>query len=168
MTAPLENREIGRSEEAVLRQLLGYYCHDMAEWFALDLQADGTYPYPVESLWSDACHVHLAQVGGAPVGFAIVAEVAGAIAPSGTRDLKEFFVVRRHRRTGLGRALATAIWNEYPGDWIVRVLQANRPALPFWRTAIEAYTEGRFVEEARCLDGRDWSYFSFEAPMQHG
>ena len=164
MTGPLQLHRIDRSEEAVLRRLLGDYCHDMAEWFALDLEADGTYPYPVETLWADACHVHLATIHRAPVGFAIVEDASCGTAASGVRDLKEFFVVRRHRRAGLGRALASAVWNEYPGGWLVRVFHGNRPALPFWRAAIGAYTEDHFAEEVRNLDGRDWSYFSFDAP----
>jgi len=37
--------KIGLESEVLLRNLFQYYLHDMAEWFEIDTQADGSYSY---------------------------------------------------------------------------------------------------------------------------
>ena len=57
--------------------------------------------------------------------------------------------------------MATLLWNERPGEWLVRVLELNAPAALFWRTAITDYSRGRYEEEERIVKGRAWRFFSF-------
>lgn len=156
-------RRVDRSQEAILRNLLELYCHDMAEWLLLDAQEDGTYRYPCEKVWDAGLEVYFAYVGRIPVGFGLVGSAEPYVGDAGVKDLEEFFVVRRHRRSGIGRALATYLWDQYPGRWLVRVYQGNPPAMRFWREAIAQYTAGRFGEEVRIVADRSWSYFTFEA-----
>jgi predicted acetyltransferase len=158
----IEVRQVDRSCEAIVRNLLEHYCHDMAEWFLLDAHEDGSYRYLPDQVWSDGVDVHLAYLSGIPIGFALVGSAAPYAADAGAKDLKEFFVVRRHRRSGIGRMLAERVWNLYPGKWLVRVYHGNRPALPFWRAAIGAYTGDAFAEEVRTVEGRSWSHFTFD------
>ena len=35
-------------------------------------------------------------------------------------DVAEFFVLRRYRRSGVGRSAAFLIWKHFPGTWTVR------------------------------------------------
>jgi predicted acetyltransferase len=135
----------------------------MAEWFLLDTHEDGSYAYPAAKVWNDAVHVYLAYLGRLPVGFALIGSAEPFVGDPRAKDLDEFFVVRRHRRSGIGHALATRMWDQYPGKWLVRVYQGNRPAMPFWRGAIARYTGGRFHEEVRSVSDRSWSYFTFDA-----
>jgi predicted acetyltransferase len=158
----LDIRRVDRSQEAVVRNLMEHYCHDMAEWFLLDANEDGNYSYAAQKIWNDIVHVYLAYRGRIPVGFALIGSAEPFGGDSQAKDLDEFFVVRRHRRGGIGQALATHVWEQYPGKWLVRVYQGNRPAIPFWQRAIARYTDGRFLEEERSVSGRAWSYFSFE------
>ena len=51
-------------------------------------------------------------------------------------DVAEFFVLREYRRSGVGREAAMALWDGVPGHWVVRVSEANRPGLRFWREVI--------------------------------
>ena len=158
----LDLRRVDRSQEEVVRNLMEHYCHDMAEWFLLDANEDGNYSYPAHKIWNDVVHVYLAYLGRIPVGFALIGSAEPFVGDSAARDLDEFFVVRRHRRSGIGQALATHMWEQYPGKWLVRVYQGNRSAILFWQRAIARYTDGRFQEEERSVSGRPWSYFSFE------
>jgi hypothetical protein len=57
----------------------------------------------------------------------------------------------------VGKQMATLLWNEHPGEWLVRVLEANAPAVLFWRTAVSSYQE-----EQRVIDGRSWIFFRFD------
>jgi predicted acetyltransferase len=155
-------RRVDRSHEAVLRNLLELYCHDLAEWLLLDAKDDGTYGYPPEKVWSPRVEVHLASLGSVPVGFALVGSAEPYVGDAEARDVNEFFVVRRHRRSGLGQALATHVFGLHPGRWLVRVYQGNLPALPFWRRIVGAHTGGAYREEVRSVAGRSWSYLTFD------
>lgn len=159
---------VDRSQEPVLRALLGYYCHDMAEWFGFECNEDGTYAYPVEHAWDPGRGVHIAYLDRIPVGFALVGPADEYVDRDGVMDLREFFVVRRHRRAGMGRRLAAMVWDAYPGPWLVRVFGGNVPAVPFWRGAVGAYTGGAYREEARRDGDRDWCYFSFTSAPRRG
>jgi predicted acetyltransferase len=75
--------------------------------------------------------------------------------------VREFFVLPGFRRSRVGQHMATHIWNEHAGEWLVRVLEANAAALAFWRAAIAGYTHGRHKEECRLVKGRPWVFFRF-------
>lgn len=146
----------------VLKNLFEHYLYDMAEWFEYDSDEKATYDYPVARCWAgDGC-VYVPYAGDIPIGFAIVSR-AEAPVETDCRDMKEFFVVRRHRHGGVAQALAAHVWDRHPGPWLVRVFRGNRPAVPFWRKTVAAYTSGRYQEHEREAYDRLWSYFSFRS-----
>lgn len=151
------------SAAPTLGNLFEHYLHDMAEWFAFDTEEDGAYGYPVQKFWDDGGVVYFAYTGKVPIGFAIVTAAESPVETS-TLDLKEFFVVRRHRRSGVGGAFAVDVWNRHPGPWLVRVYRGNLPALPFWRGCVAGYSGGRFRELERQSNNKQWSYFTFRSP----
>jgi len=162
MDIPLRMERVDRSADPVLRNLFEHYLHDMAEWFGFDTEEDGAYAYPTENVWEHGCDVFLAYADRIPIAFALVDQAGSRVPGSTGRDLKEFFVVRRHRRDGVGEAFARHVWDQYPGPWLVRVYRGNVPAIPFWRKAITDYTGGDFHERPHYGDdGREWSYFTF-------
>ena len=59
----------------------------------------------------------------------------------------------------IGSGVAGRDWR--PGDWLVRVLEANAPAASFWRTAISSYSGGSWEEEGRIVNGLPWRFFRF-------
>src|SRR5213594_868785 len=84
--------------------------------------------------------------------FVLVRDAAH-FAGEGTRDISEFFIVRRHRRRGVGTEVARRVFDRYPGKWEVTQLTRNVYAQAFWRRVIGAYTGGRYEERPR-PDGR--------------
>src|SRR3954462_16031778 len=92
---------------------------------------------------------------------ALVGSAAEWLADMGAHDVHEFFVIRRFRRSGFGQRMATLLWNERPGKWLVRVLESNAPAVLFWRIAISNYSLGSYEEEGRIVNGRPWRFFWF-------
>jgi len=153
---------VDRSAETVLQNLFEHYMHDMAEWFDLDTQEDGRYAYPTATVW-DRGDVFFAYAGRLPIGFALVGSAESWIGEPNARDLREFFVLRRYRRQGVGKALASYVWDQYPGPWLVRVLQRNVPALRFWRSTVATYAGEGSGEETRTIEGRQWSYLRFDS-----
>jgi predicted acetyltransferase len=85
----------------------------------------------------------LIRADGRPGGFALVKRLSAAPA---TFDMGEFFVIRQHRRRGVGRRAATWLFDCFAGAWEVRQMPANMPAQRFWRRVIGDYTRGAFTE----------------------
>lgn len=160
MAQILNVQQQSKSSDRILRNLFEHYLHDMAEWFDFDTESDGSYDYDTDHLWSGQVDVYFAYVADIPIGFALVGSARHWLGQEGC-DLEEFFVVRKHRRQGIGKAFARHIWDRYPGYWLVRVYTENRPALPFWRSTIAAYTDNTHHEQKRDVDAKPWSYFTF-------
>lgn len=147
----------------LFQNLLQHYYYDMSEWFGFDSQEDGNFSIDLEIYRQEGRKIFLAFSGKLPIGFAVVQSAANVTGEFEGSDVKEFFILRKFRRTGAGQALADNIWDAFPGDWLVRVYGKNRPAIPFWRTTIAAYTSERFEETERSLDGEAWIYFQFRS-----
>lgn len=152
---------VGPDSEVLLRNLFEHYIHDMSEWLQLDTEPDGSYSYDTSKLWTRGFEVYLAKAGESIAGFAVVGPADDWLGEIGAHDVHEFFVLRRFRRTGAGRRLAGYVWNQHSGAWLVRVYEGNRPAVPFWRSAIASYTNGAFREELRTVKDKDWRFFQF-------
>ena len=153
--------KLGPESEALLRNLYEHYLHDMSEWFEVNTKADGSYSYDASSVWKNSYDAYLAKAGDSIAGFAVIGSAVEWLNDVGAHDVHEFFVMRRFRRGGFGQSMATHIWNERPGEWLVRVLEANAPAVSFWRTAISSYTRDSFEAKGRIVKGRPWRFFRF-------
>ena len=133
----------------------------MSEWFEVDTGADGSYSYDTASLWAKGYDVYLAKAGDSIAGFAIIGSGDEWLGAIGAHDVHEFFIMRRFRRCGFGQSMATFLWNEHRGEWLVRVLEANALAVTFWRTAISRYSVGSYQEEQNLVHGHPWRFFRF-------
>jgi predicted acetyltransferase len=153
---------IGQEAAPILENLFEFYLHDMAEWFRFDVGADGRYGYDLSRHWERGDKIYLARVGGAPAGFALVGPAPEWLNDPTARDVEEFFVVRRHRHSGLADTLARTIWDAEPGRWRVRVFEGNVPAVPFWRRIVGEYTAGNFTEQRLPNNNRQWAVFGFD------
>jgi predicted acetyltransferase len=153
--------KMGPESDVLLRNLFEHYIHDMAEWFEIDTKPDGSYSYDTSQVWENGYDAYLATAGNSIVGFALVGSAIEWLGDVGAHDVHEFFVIRRFRRSGFGRRMATHLWNERPGEWLVRVLESNVHAVRFWRTTISGHVHGSYAEEGRIVHGRPWLYFRF-------
>jgi predicted acetyltransferase len=152
-----------RSYDATLVLLLKQYCFDMKVWFPRTRE---DFTYPLEKVWNGDTHVYLAYVADNPAGFALVGSAQHYVGDPSTKDMVEFFVTTQLRRKGLGRAMAAYLWHQYPGSWLVRVLQGNTPAMRFWEATIANYSRGGHREEVRSISDEAWSYFTFAPSNQ--
>lgn len=154
-----------REDEPILAKLLELYAHDFSEFRELELGEDGRFGYPHLPLyWSEpGRHPFLVRLGGKLAGLVLVTRGPSVSGGGLVWDMAEFFVVRGHRRRGLGNAIAQAVWKLFPGWWEVRVMEANAPAAGFWPRAIANCT-GEAVDPIRFeKNGIPWNVFRFEA-----
>lgn len=75
-----------------------------------------------------------------PIGFCIKSFV------DSRHDISEFYIVPTYRRKGIAKQFAFAIFNKYIGDWQVRQIQGADHATAFWRSIINEFTKGQYVE----------------------
>lgn len=135
------------SDAPVLANLLELYVHDLSGTFPVEIGADGRFGYAYLPLyWSESItrFPFLIRAGGRLAGFVLATRGSPASADPDDLDVAEFFVLRSHRRSGVGRSAAFALWDRLAGNWIVRVSEAHRSGLNFWESVIKDYTAGAF------------------------
>ncbi len=162
-----EEVTLGRATEAdivLLSNLLELYMHELSDIFPIRSGADGRFGYSKLPLyWAEPERrfAFLIQASGRIAGFAFATRGSPMSDDPEDLDVAEFFVLRSHRRSGIGRHAARLLWDRIPGRWIVRVSEGNGLALAFWESVISEYTRGEFSESQRPGGMHGWHVFSF-------
>jgi len=135
----------------VLRRLMQLYLYDFAAIDDGAIADDGLYgdAATIESFWTDPRMTSfLVRVDGTLAGFVLVRDRARYVG-DGTREVSEFFILRRHRRRGVGGETARRVFDKFPGKWELTQITSNVEAQAFWRRVIGDYTGGRYEEQPR-------------------
>ncbi|HXQ12977.1 MAG TPA: GNAT family N-acetyltransferase [Caulobacteraceae bacterium] len=158
----IEVRQAEPGERVALENMFQLYVHDFSEqWWDRpygELENNGRFgddqffdPY-----WEEQQHIPLLiRLDGNLVGFALL-DASSHSGADVDRDMAEFFVVRKHRRGGVGTAAAHAIFTAYPGRWEAAVARRNTGALPFWRNAVATHPAVSDIEEVD-VDSALWN-----------
>lgn len=131
------------------------YLYDFAAIDDWSIGDDGLYgnAATIEGFWTDPRMTsYLVRADGVLAGF-VLSRDGAYFAGDGTRDISEFFVLRRHRRQGIGSEIARRMFDMFPGKWEVTQLTSNLEAQKFWRRVIGEHTRGDYDEQPR-PDGR--------------
>jgi predicted acetyltransferase len=159
------------SDDALLSNLLELYMHDLSAAFPnVELGADGRFGYDKLRLyWSepDRRFAFLIKCDGRVAGFVLATRGSPAAEDPDVLDVAEFFVIRRYRRSAVGRQAAFLLWNRLPGRWTVRVSEGNPSALLFWSDVIADVTDGAVIESTRDGNPNAWRVFSFQHELHH-
>lgn len=133
----------GPETKPIFGRLLELYFHDFSEMYppeAWTIGEDGVFgPYEhLDGYWpGPERRPLLIHAGGLLAGFALVNAHSWRGAPI-DHAMAEFFILRQHRRSGVGRQAAQAIFHRYPGRWELAIAKANTAAHAFWpRTVLE-------------------------------
>ena len=142
---PLELRKANPEDFPALQQMLELYQYDISDFYLQDTDAEAKYRYNLDRHRQDErFHAHVALEGSQYIGFALVAPAI--VTRKEGSWLEQFFILKRYRRSGAGRALAVHVFQSYPGLWEVGQMPANHAAQAFWRQVIGTATAGAFVE----------------------
>jgi predicted acetyltransferase len=145
----------------VFENLMQLYTHDFSEqWYDRptgEVDERGRFPdYPLDVYWREKDHIPLLlRADSHIIGFALLNRVTHTGRPV-DRNMAEFFVLRKHRRTGAGTAAAQAIFTRYPGMWEAAIARRNVAALAFWRRAIGEHPLSQQIEEID-ISRADWN-----------
>lgn len=164
-TARIEVSAATLEQEPILANLLELYAHDFSECLDLDLGPDGRFGYRgLPRYWREpGRHPFLVRSAGKLAGFALAKRGSEVSGKEKVWDMAEFFVVRGHRRRGVGTQIAHEVWRRLTGPWEVRVMQSNVSACNFWERAISMFTGETIVPARFVKDDGWWKLFSFES-----
>ena len=161
MTAGVTLETIGPERRGTLDALFQLYTHDFSDhWVGTDrgeLGEDGRFPdYPhLDSYWTDPRRApYLIRVDGHLGGFVLINDHSHSGLPLDFA-VAEFFVVRKHRRGGVGRAAARAAIAGRAGQWELAIARKNVGALAFWRGVAAELSTGPIDE--RDLNDHRWN-----------
>lgn len=120
-------------DRPVLWRLLQLYLHDFSELDGRTVNARGEFEYRwFDDYWSDPARIPLlVRVNGKWAGFAL-------LRLGTTNEMAELFVMRRYRRSGVGRKVAAECFRRFPGRWRIHEVRGNDDAVAFWRSVIPA------------------------------
>jgi len=128
-----------------LEQLLELYQYDLSDIWLQDLNAEGKYGFDLtRHKRADRSRAFIARYDSQYVGFALTAP-AIVTRMEGTW-MEQFFILKRYRNSGVGRALARHVLFSHPGLWEIGQIASNEAAYAFWRKVIAEATEGQFTE----------------------
>ncbi|MCR8845878.1 GNAT family N-acetyltransferase [Paenibacillus sp. SC116] len=153
----IELVEVQEEEKSILRQLLELYEYDFSEFNDRDVNKFGLYGYTYfDHYWTeDDRNAYFIKVNGHFAGFVMINEHC-YLYPSGTaKSIAEFFVMRKYRKSGVGREAAVQIFDTYKGNWEVLQHGENDASKLFWEKVIHAYSNGQY--ELKDVVTEDWT-----------
>jgi predicted acetyltransferase len=138
----------------IFENLMQFYIYDFSEYIELDVEENGLFkPYHyLEEYWAEENNrfPYIIKKNNKYVGFVLVKRIESE---SRTYfSVAEFFIMKKYRRNGVGKAIAFEIFKLHKGQWEVYQKETNKPAQIFWSKVIGEYTKGMFEE--RYEDGK--------------
>ena len=122
--------------------------YDFSEYISTDVEEDGLFAAynNLEDYWKepDNKFPYVIKKEEKYVGFVLI-----RLIEAGERNyfsIAEFFIMRKYRRQGIGKAIAEQVFDLHKGQWEVFQKESNKPAQIFWNKVINEYTKGQFKE----------------------
>lgn len=138
---------VQKEHKKVLANLMQFYIYDFSEFMKLDVEENGLYrDYPLEEYWKEGHHrfAYIIKKEDKYVGFVLVKWIENI--DRNYYSIAEFFIFKKYRKAGMGKAVATRIFDLHKGEWEVYQIEANKAAQIFWNKTINEYTRGKFKE----------------------
>jgi predicted acetyltransferase len=158
----LKLEQVQRSRRRVIREMMQLYLYDFTYYLSIDLDDKGRFPeYPgLNQYWSQPGKKFpfLIYADSYIAGFALVDRLQDPL--EGDYYMTEFFILKKYRRTGIGKWAAHQLFDRYRGKWKVTQVQTNRPAQLFWRQVIGEYTKEQYREMIHPEYGNPSQYFN--------
>jgi len=141
-------------QKSVFIQLLNLYYYDFTEFTNNDINDYGHFSYNyLDPLWlnelwpSEYFHMFFIRADEKLAGFVIVKN-GGCLYldDENSHKIKDFFVMKKYRRNGVGKFAAETVFDMFRGKWEVCQLQNNTPARKFWKSVISGYMKNDYRE----------------------
>jgi predicted acetyltransferase len=133
-------------DKSLFQRMMELYQYDLSEFENNDLDSHACFGYSyLDHYWEEKDrHPFIVRVDGKLAGFVLVNK--HTYLPGNEWSIAEFFIMRKYRRQGIGKAVAFYIFDQFRGKWEVQEMEANLPAQRCWRKVIAEYTGGHYLE----------------------
>ena len=125
-------------QKSVLIQMLELYQYDFSEFSDDDINEYGYFGYAhIDDYWNEeGRHPFFIRVNGKLAGLVLVRSCCEHNTLPTPHCIAEFFVMKKYRQKGVGRAAAMKIFDMFHGGWEVSQWVNNLPAQNFWRKVV--------------------------------
>ncbi|MBM3104480.1 GNAT family N-acetyltransferase [Pseudomonas sp. V1] len=135
----VELLQTGPEQAELIRNLYQFYAYESSDWEQEDVEVDGRFYIHEEHLaryWQDPqWSANLILVDGFIAGFLLVER--SEFAALNALELADLFILKRYRRKGIGRAIASQVLMSGEFDWLVRFYDQDETAQAFWRAVLD-------------------------------
>jgi len=146
--------QASNDHKIVMQNLMQFYIYDFSEYVKYDVEDNGLFaPYPdLKDYWEGDNNKfpYIIKKNDKYVGFVLVKFISSK--DRSYFSIAEFFILKKYRHEGIGKAVAIKVFNLHKGQWEVYQKDSNKPAQIFWNKVISEYTKGQFKE--RLEDGK--------------
>lgn len=126
--------------------MMELYNYDFSEFSFDDINEYGYFGYPrIDDYWNEeGRYPYFIRVDGKLAGLVLVRSCCEYSTMSNPHNIAEFFVMKKYRHKGIGRAAAFKVFDMFSGGWEVSQWSNNKPAQNFWRKVISEYSNDNY------------------------
>lgn len=143
-------------QKAIFERLLQLYEYEFSDITQLHPTEDGYFINEEleRNIKAHLCDCYLLKFEGKWAGLAVINLKSYLNDDPEIRDVGEFFVMKLYRRRRVGRKMAEALFDLYPGRWEIRQLPNAAESHAFWIRVVDHYTHHHFKD--KLLDHPRW------------
>lgn len=133
-------------QKSVFIQMMELYNYDFSEFSDDDINEYGYFGYPyIDAYWNEkGRYPFFIRVDEKLAGFILVRSCCEYNDLPNPHNIAEFFVMRKYRHKGVGKAACIKVFDMFPGGWEISQWINNLPAQNFWKTVVTEYTNGKY------------------------
>ena len=163
---PFQLQPVEFHQKSILRNLMELYSYDFSEFERQAIGPDGLYGYHyLDHYWTESGReAFLISLEGEIAGFVLINQVMQIPEHQDGHTIAEFFIMRKFRKKGLGKAVVFSVLDKYAGIWEVHCLYSNRIALAFWQKVLQEYCGERLQTREYLRDGWEGLLMYFTNP----
>lgn len=149
-------------QKSVFVQMMELYMYDFSEFSDNDINEYGYFGYPrIDDYWNEAGRFpFFIRVEGKLAGLVLVRSCCEYNNLPNPHNIAEFFVMKKYRHKGIGKAVAMKIFDMFPGGWEISQWMNNLPARKFWEKVVSEYTNGNY--ETFTVEEKEEVGFTFD------
>lgn len=153
----IEVIRVMEEEREILARLLELYEYDFSEYENSDLNFLGLYGYPyLDYYWTeDGRFAYFIKVDGKLAGFIMICDYCYVSEDKDTFFMSEFFVMKKYRKSGIGKYAARKAFDLHRGKWELTVHPNNKVSHVFWESVIESTVGNDFDRHLNVKDVYD-------------
>jgi predicted acetyltransferase len=150
LTLPFPDLKIilaAKEDKKVIKNLMLFYIYDFSEYIDFDVEEDGLFAAysNLDKYWKENNrYPYLIKKEVKYIGFVLIMFIESK--ERKFFSIAEFFIMKKYRRVGIGKAIANYFFSLHNGQWEVYQKESNKPAQLFWNRVIREYTRGEFSE----------------------